>query len=487
MLRVFISYSSKSKDDVSVLAQDITAIGHEVWFDHKLTGGKVWWNQILEEIRQCDLFIFALSPDALDSIPCEKEYRYAYSLNKIILPVLLTDGVSINLLPPELTIIQFVDYRNQDKQAGFKLMTALNNLPSKQLLPDPLPEPPEVPITYEGELKIQIESKPRLSFDEQSAIFLKLKLKFEENQQTGKNSDDILDLLKRFKKRDDLLAKIDWQIDSLIESIQSEHTTHSTRAQKKDTPSLHTDGWMNRLRLSVTRLTKHIEPEYPPRSIVNHTQITNPHGIRDWANRLLLAIVGWAIAGFIVSVLFIIILLEVMVLRENYSVGSLLEAVAAFLAGTTAGFFSYKAFQHNIPILRESRARSIALGFGVAWLVGLILSTLISIEAPFLRRLVAHIGEGGGITLVTILVLRKRIPAIEHNKRSFILAWGIAYVIMFLAYTLTAPVSEASSDHTLIGFITINVLIAVVINAIGGTVGCWLTVRALQNIETRQT
>ncbi len=157
MATVFISYSSKSKDLVNGLAQDLELAGNQIWFDHKLTGGQTWWDQILTQIRECDLFVFALTPDALNSHPCKLEYTYAHSLHKNILPVLLSDGVSVNLLPPELTTIQFVDYRGDDREAAFSLVNALNGLPAPVPLPDPLPPEPPVPISYIGTLKDQID------------------------------------------------------------------------------------------------------------------------------------------------------------------------------------------------------------------------------------------------------------------------------------------------------------------------------------------
>lgn len=215
MVRIFISYSSKSKDTVSSLAQDIETTGHQIWFDHKLTGGQVWWDQILENIRQCDLFIFALTPDALDSYPCQLEYTYAHQLGKHILPVLVADGVSIGLLPSELTTIQFVDYRTPDRQAAFKLMSAFTNLPAPKPLPDPLPEPPPVPISYIGNLKEQIDSSKALSFDEQASLVLKLK----EHLQDEDNRADAMTLFQRLKRRDDLFAKIEKEIDAVLASV----------------------------------------------------------------------------------------------------------------------------------------------------------------------------------------------------------------------------------------------------------------------------
>jgi hypothetical protein len=62
-------------------------------------------------------------------------------------PVLTTDGgVSLNLLPPALSQIQFVDYRSKDRDAVLRLVRALTALPAP--LPDPLPAPPVVPLSY---------------------------------------------------------------------------------------------------------------------------------------------------------------------------------------------------------------------------------------------------------------------------------------------------------------------------------------------------
>lgn len=214
MARVFVSYSSKSRDQVRALSQDLETAGNQVWFDHKLTGGQAWWDQILEQIRQCELFVFALTPDAMDSHPCKLEYTYAHELNKNILPVLLTEGVSVNLLPPALTSIQFVDYRGDDKQSAFQLMNALNKLPPTQPLPDPLPPPPPVPISYIGNLKDQIDTAGTLSFEEQASLVFKLK----EYLRDEDTDADAITLLRQLRKRDDLFARIGEEIDELLEN-----------------------------------------------------------------------------------------------------------------------------------------------------------------------------------------------------------------------------------------------------------------------------
>ena len=47
-----------------------------------------------------DVFVLVLDPAALDSSAYKLEYGYAADLGKSILPVLVSDGVPTNLLPP---------------------------------------------------------------------------------------------------------------------------------------------------------------------------------------------------------------------------------------------------------------------------------------------------------------------------------------------------------------------------------------------------
>lgn len=127
---------------------------------------------------------------------------------------MVADGISINLLPPVLSTIQFIDYRHQDKQAAFALFRALNSLPTPQPLPDPLPEPPEAPISYLGKFRDQIESSAVLGFQEQTALLLKLK----DRLSHANEFNDVRDLLGRLRLRDDLFAKVADEIDALLTS-----------------------------------------------------------------------------------------------------------------------------------------------------------------------------------------------------------------------------------------------------------------------------
>ena len=212
MSTVFVSYSRESKQQAESLAKDLESLGHEAWFDQQLTGGQAWWNLILENIRKCDLFAFALTPAALDSPACRREYTYAADLKKTILPVLVADGVSIDLLPEALAQIQYVDYRQEDKEAFRSLARALGAAPASSPLPDPLPAPPPAPVSYLGSLREKVETSNVLSFEEQTGLVIKLKHGLRE----AKQADDVLGLLKTFRGREDLYARVADEIDSLL-------------------------------------------------------------------------------------------------------------------------------------------------------------------------------------------------------------------------------------------------------------------------------
>jgi hypothetical protein len=215
---IFVSYSRESETAVRALAEDVEALEHTVWFDHDLSGGKVWWEQILAEIRNCQVFMMVLSPDSLRSVACSSEYNYASELGKPILPILIADGVSTNLLPPKLSQIQFIDYRKQDKTGAINLARALRSLPEAKPLPDPLPTPPAVPLSYLGRITEQIDSTANLDHKEQSALVSELR----RGLRDGETSADARKLLERLRKRDDLFARTGDEIDELLEEVHED-------------------------------------------------------------------------------------------------------------------------------------------------------------------------------------------------------------------------------------------------------------------------
>ncbi|MEN3335472.1 MAG: hypothetical protein V7641_4837 [Blastocatellia bacterium] len=244
MANIFISYNRQIEAIAKTLANDFESLGHTVWFDQEISGGQAWWDQILATVRRCDLFVFLLEPEALNSTACKREYSYAADLGKPILPVLVSDGVPTNLLPPALSQIQFVDYRTQDRNAAFRLARALNTIPPPDPLPDPLPAPPEAPISYLGSLTSQVETTSILTYEQQTALVFDLKRGLRDHGTT----DDTRTLLERLRKRRDLFATIAEEIDELLGSIRKAAAAplraseiirpFSEQSQNEDTPSV---------------------------------------------------------------------------------------------------------------------------------------------------------------------------------------------------------------------------------------------------------
>ncbi len=211
MANLFLSYQRDREATVKALAADLETLGHTVWFDHELSGGEHWWTQILAAVRSCDVFLFVLDPKSLASVPCQREFGYAHALHKRILPVLAADGVSLHLLPPELSAIQFVDLRERTPDAILRLARALNSLPLSAAPPDPLPPEPGVPLSPLGRLAQQIDTPAQLSHEAQSVLLLELKRSLADPALSA-NAEPLLAALRR---RPDLLASIAAEIDAI--------------------------------------------------------------------------------------------------------------------------------------------------------------------------------------------------------------------------------------------------------------------------------
>lgn len=214
MAKIFISYDRASKDIVEHLVQDLRDDDHEIWFDQHLTGGQKWWDNILSEIRQCEIFVAALTAAFLESKPCQRELKYATDLQRNVLPVRLSDKVLPASLPPNLSELQWVDYCQRNIEALKSLQRTLRRLPKAPPLPDPLPDAPPAPISLISRLREKIDSDS-LTRQDQIQLVFELRQQF----RSGDTAKEITDLLQRLKKRDDLFATVSQDIDDLLRDI----------------------------------------------------------------------------------------------------------------------------------------------------------------------------------------------------------------------------------------------------------------------------
>lgn len=202
MKKLFVSYSREDAPVVGELVQHLADFDFQVWHDQKLSGGQKWWEDILSQIRSCDVFIVAVSPHAIDSEACRSELRYALELGREILPVQISPAVNLSLLPHPLDTIQSTDYTARDMGAVKALVRAVNKTSSSRPLPDPLPNPPSVPVSYLGSLKDRIDQADELSRSDQLALVGDLA----DAPRMGHSISELRDLLVRMSRRTDLLA-----------------------------------------------------------------------------------------------------------------------------------------------------------------------------------------------------------------------------------------------------------------------------------------
>ncbi|MBI5928435.1 MAG: toll/interleukin-1 receptor domain-containing protein [Chloroflexi bacterium] len=231
-MKLFISYSSRDREKVSSLVEDLKKIvkvvsrddGGDVWFDQELIGGHDWWENILSKIRACDVFLFIVTQDSLRSDPCRLEYTYAHSLSKRILPILLGDGVNVTLLPEPLQRIQFVDYRNRTLDSYQHLSGAMASLPPAIPMPNPLPQPPSAPISPLAQFQQQLESK-NLSIEIQTSLVFQLKQYLADPQY----AESARYLLMELRKHPDTRAQIAEEISIILKDTPPPRATSSSQ------------------------------------------------------------------------------------------------------------------------------------------------------------------------------------------------------------------------------------------------------------------
>ncbi len=216
-MRLFVSYSSQDKAEIVNLKNALRRGHQQVWMDEELGGGEAWWRTILEQIRECEVFIVALSNNSLASKPCQAELRYAQALQRPILPVQIGPVSSMRVTP--LAATQIIDFRDPTVEAGIELIGALHEQRAKlQPLPAELPDEPPVPFAYLMRLANNI-AEPQLSARQQADYVSELKDALEQDGDDPAARGDIRHLLCMLRDRPDVLWRTRTDIENVLASI----------------------------------------------------------------------------------------------------------------------------------------------------------------------------------------------------------------------------------------------------------------------------
>jgi outer membrane protein assembly factor BamB len=292
-MKVFISYSRQDESAVTSMVEDLERARIDVWRDDELRGGEVWWTQILTEIHDCTVFLFALSDNSLYSQPCRAERGYAQDLGLPILPVQVGEVSSYRADP--IFRRQLVDYRNPTAATGFALMGALNEHATHRTdLPDPLPEAPPIPYEYLQRVGAQIHDSAMLAPPVQAQLLFELRNALHEEEDDPTVVDDICNLLRGLRRRADVTYPVATEIDSMLGEVapdsgqpgDAEVRPAATVPATDARPSGEGVPLFRRLNTRTKILAPSIEAAAPP------TEQPSPAGTRRLSRRMILVALG---------------------------------------------------------------------------------------------------------------------------------------------------------------------------------------------------
>jgi hypothetical protein len=109
MARIFICYSRDDRQLADQLAELLRTAGQRVWYDHELKGGDEWWAEIVNQITNCDDFVFLMSETSIESEYCRRELSTACGMGKHIIPVKICGSVTLPEGESFLNDLQQVD------------------------------------------------------------------------------------------------------------------------------------------------------------------------------------------------------------------------------------------------------------------------------------------------------------------------------------------------------------------------------------------
>ena len=207
----FLSYAHQDAETVNALKEELEDLAGSVWLDRSLTGGQKWWDEILAQIRDCQLFVLALSDHSLTSEACLAEMSYAQELRRPFLAVRIRDQTLPS--PDKVRETQIVSFLTRDIESVRALAKAVLKAGEPGPLPDALPSPPPVPQSYKDRFDKLFGAA--LNLDEQLSLFARLKFDLE----SGSNTADTTELLRRLYERPDLSWKVRQDIEALLPTV----------------------------------------------------------------------------------------------------------------------------------------------------------------------------------------------------------------------------------------------------------------------------
>ncbi|MFI5262937.1 MAG: TIR domain-containing protein [Candidatus Kapaibacterium sp.] len=112
---IFISYSRDDQKQALGLLNMLRREGYDVWIDQEaIPGASIWSDEIVQNIKSCDIFIALLSSSSVSSANVGKEIGLAAEFGKTILPIEIGTVVLPGRLEYALAGIQKTDFHHEE-------------------------------------------------------------------------------------------------------------------------------------------------------------------------------------------------------------------------------------------------------------------------------------------------------------------------------------------------------------------------------------
>ena len=177
MAHLFISYARRDRAVVEALVPTLEVLGHEPFYDSEMSAGTQWWQTLLDKIEVSQGFIPVLSDEYLQSEACHREAEWATALGIPMLPIDI-EGVRPELCARQIANSNWVQYSADDPMAVARIARGLAELPPFEL-PDPMPERPEIPISYFADLERLIRTAWEIPFEQELSLVATLTAKLQ--------------------------------------------------------------------------------------------------------------------------------------------------------------------------------------------------------------------------------------------------------------------------------------------------------------------
>ncbi len=127
---VFISYSRQDRKFVDRLSHELRLAGVQTWTDtQNIQPGANWQQEIEKGLLQADVLLYVASRQASSSSWIELELQAFLKGDGRVIPLVIDDA-GPELMPPSLKRVQWVDFRNDFRNALNYLLVGIQGLRS---------------------------------------------------------------------------------------------------------------------------------------------------------------------------------------------------------------------------------------------------------------------------------------------------------------------------------------------------------------------